>query len=138
MEDREFRTVRGYEISGELQGISPAMEDYLEMAARLSVEGGQIRIGRLSAALQVKPSSASKMVHRLKAAGYLYTKEDGGIYLTELGEKLSCYLLYRHETIENFLRAIGSENPLRETELIEHYLLPGTVDAIGSLTEELK
>jgi len=127
---RDYRTVRGYQINEDAEGLSPAMEDYLEMVARLCRENGCARISEVSAALHVKPSSASKMVSKLHTSGYLSLDRSSNIYMTALGKTMAEYLLYRHETIENFLIAVGSKNALKETELIEHFLSSQTVDAI--------
>lgn len=131
MEQQPFYTVRGYQTREQSPGeISPAMEDYLEMTARLCRTDGFTRINRISKALNVKPSSASKMTARLAADGYLITDANNCIHLTVQGLKLSEYLLDRHQTLETFLSVIGSADPLRETELIEHYLSPETIQAI--------
>lgn len=131
MEHQPFYTVRGYQTKEQGLGeLSPAMEDYLEMIARLCRADGFTRINRISKALNVKPSSASKMTARLAADGYLISDANSCIHLTAQGLGLSEYLLDRHQTLETFLGTIGSTDPLRETELIEHYLSPGTIQAI--------
>lgn len=133
---REFRTIRGYQNVKKVE-LSASMEDYLEMIARQCMENGMVRIGDLSASLHVKPSSASKMVARLKETGFAFIDPNGNLYLSAAGKKTAEYLLYRHETIERFLTLIGSENALKETELIEHFLSPETVRAIEKLLPNL-
>lgn len=128
--DRDYRTIRGYQERCEEGSLSTAMEDYLEIISRIIAEKGYARIGMISSALHVKPSSASKMISKLKEAGHLSLGDGGDIYLTASGKNVAKYLLYRHETIERFLSVIGSEDPLKETELIEHFLSPKTVEAI--------
>lgn len=132
--ERDFRTLRGYQKDDEISSLSPAMEDYLEMTSRLCDENGSARTGDISAALHVKPSSASKMIAKLKSSGHLMIDRDNNIYMTAQGKKAAAYLLYRHETIECFLTAIGSGNALRETEQIEHFLSPQTVRAIEKVS----
>ncbi len=136
--NRDYRTVRGYQEKCAKGQLSTAMEDYLEIIPRIIAENGYVRIGLISSALHVKPSSASKMVSKLKAAGYLSLGDGGNIYLTALGKDMAKYLLYRHETIERFLSAIGSEDALKETELIEHFLSPKTVEAIEKALPSLE
>ncbi len=130
----DFRTVRGYQLANQKEGqLTPAMEDYLEMAFRLCMEHDYARIGQLSELLQVKPSSASKMISKLAGLGYLKYDRYEIIQLTETGHKFGEYLLNRHETVEALLKLVGSLNPLEETELIEHTLSPSTVLAIDIL-----
>lgn len=133
-QDQLFHTVRGYQNKELHSGkLSPAMEDYLEMTARLCMDNGFTRINKISTALNVKPSSASKMIAKLMADGYLAFDSNNCIHLTETGRQISAYLLYRHQTLETFFLAIGSEDPLRETELIEHYLSEHTIQAIQKI-----
>lgn len=135
---RIFQTTRGYQISESSEKkLSPAMEDYLEMTARLCSESGCTRIGVLSAALNVKPSSASKMVVKLKELGYLTFEKSTSIILTDKGREKSGFLLFRHATIEQFLVKIGSPDALKEAELIEHHLSAETVYAIKKLLSVL-
>lgn len=132
--DHKFYTVRGYQnIESGSKELSPAMEDYLEMIARLCISNGSTRIGIISSALNVKPSSASKMAAKLKEIGYLSFDLNNCIYLTSHGRQAADYLLYRHEIIERFLTVIGSDEPRKETELIEHYLSPKTVAALRDI-----
>ena len=55
----------------------------------------------------------------------------GIIILTEKGKNAGEFLYKRHNIIENCLQFIGGgENPLIETELIEHYISPKTLSNI--------
>lgn len=130
--ERDFRTMRGYQRDDEVSALSPAMEDYLEMTSRLCEENGAARISDISAALQVKPSSASKMIAKLKSSGHLMIDRNN-IYMTAKGKAAAAYLMYRHETIERFLTVLGSPDALRETEQIEHFLSRQTVEALERL-----
>lgn len=138
--NREFHTVRGYQlIDREEKMISPAMEDYLEMIYRNSLEEGYMRINTLSDLLNVKPSSATKMVQKLTELGMLDYKKYGIIFLTDKGKELGEFLLNRHNIIEKFLKSIGiSENILVETELIEHNISVNTLYNIDLLNKFLE
>lgn len=130
----DFRTVRGYQLANQTEGqLTPALEDYLEMAYRLCAENGYARVGQLSELLHVRPSSASKMIFKLSALGYLKSDPYEIIRLTGSGREKGCALLSRHETVESFLKLIGNSNPLEETELVEHTLSPSTVEALARL-----
>lgn len=129
---REFRTVRGYQIKQqETKAITASMEDYLEMTYRLARDKGYTRMGDLATALNVQPPSASKMVQKLADMGYLQFEKYGVIELSKKGYEHGQYLLKRHETLERFLNIIGvKEQLLEETEKIEHYISPETIEKI--------
>lgn len=132
--DSEFRTVRGYQLLNQQEGqLTPAMEDYLEMAYRLCLQDGYTRVGIISGELHVKPSSASKMLSRLVDLGYLEYDRCDSILLTARGRESGAYLLDRHNTVEQFLQLIGCADSLAEAELIEHSLSPETVARLHAL-----
>jgi Mn-dependent DtxR family transcriptional regulator len=132
----DFHTSRGYQILRWQGGqLTSSMEDYLEMIYRICAKNGYTRIGKLSAILHIKPSSASKMICKLTDMGYLRYSRYEIIQMTESGKKVGSYLLSRHNTTEKFLEFIGSQNAFRETELIEHSLSPETVDKLHKLLE---
>ena len=109
--------------------LTAAMEDYLEMVYRLSVNTGFTRIQKLAQSLNVKPSSTTKMIQRLATMGYVQYEKYGVIKLEENGERIGAYLLNRHLIIEKFLRiiGIGDNDLLEETEKIEHTLSEKTI-----------
>lgn len=132
--EEDFRTVRGYQlINQQVGGLTPALEDYLEMAYRLCLQYSYARVNKLAELLHVRPSSASKMISKLAGLGYLEYDRYELILLTHKGQEMGAYLLKRHDTVENFLKLIGCRNPLEETELIEHSLSASTVLALGGL-----
>ena len=126
--DNEFHTVRGYQLLREKNmTLTPAMEDYLEMVFRSCEEHGYLRINELAENLNVRASSATKMVQKLGEYGLIKYKKYGIIELTDTGKELGAFLLERHNLIEKFLRTIGiEENLLKETELIEHNISANT------------
>lgn len=130
-----FYTVRGYQLlNQEDKSLTSGMEDYLEMIYRNMEKEGYIRINTLSRLLNVKPSSATKMVQKLAALGLVDYQKYGIIFLTEDGKKYGKFLLDRHNVIEKFLQNIGiTENLLLETELIEHSISKNTMKNIDLL-----
>lgn len=133
-ESKDFRTIRGYELlKRSKNSLTPAMEDYLEMIYRLCLEDGYTRVGLISRRLQVKPSSASKMIHKLCELGYVLFDRNDGIVLTDSGTDISSYLLYRHGVIESFLQLLGAGDALHETELLEHSFQEDTVERLSGL-----
>lgn len=137
MDNGEFHTVRGYQLLEQNKKLlTSAMEDYLEMISRNSLKEGYLRINRLADLLNVKASSASKMVQKLGELGLLKYERYGIIILTETGREIGRYLLNRHSIIEKFLKTIGiNENLLVETELIEHNISSNTLGNIKILNE---
>ena len=133
----EFYTQRGYETQsgGEL---TAAMEDYLEMICRIARGGGEVRVRELAARLHVKPSSVSKMAAHLDALGYVTAEKYGLIRPTETGRAAGDYLLWRHETVERFLRMLnGSRDETEQAERIEHFLDRRTVANLDRLARRM-
>ena len=122
MKRNEFRTVRGYELLNQnKKQLTSAMEDYLEMIYRNIGQEGYMRINTLSELLNVKPSSATRMVQKLKELGLIRYEKYGIIFLSEEGKEYGKFLLERHNVVERFLKSLGiKENLLTETELVEH------------------
>ncbi|WP_066896117.1 metal-dependent transcriptional regulator [Clostridium nigeriense] len=116
--------------------ITASMEDYIEMIYRISNEIGFTRVGDLSRALNVKPASITKMIKKLDELSLVSYEKYGYIKLTEDGRSYGEYLLYRHNTIEKFLKIIGvTNNILEETEKIEHVLNKETFQRIEKFIE---
>jgi DtxR family Mn-dependent transcriptional regulator len=133
--NKGFHTVRGYQLLEQNERLlTPAMEDYLEMIYRYSLKDGFIRINKLAELLNVKASSATKMVQKLGKLGMLNYERYGIIVLTDSGREIGEFLLDRHKTIEEFMRLLGcKDDVLVQTELIEHNINAGTVQKIKIL-----
>ena len=139
METKEFHTVRGYQLLKQNKKyLTPAMEDYLEMICRNSGQDGYMRMSKLAELLNVKASSASKMVQKLSGFGLVKYEKYGIIVLTEDGKEIGNFLLNRHSIIEKFLKSIGiCEDLLVETELIEHIVSVQSLKSIEQLNRFL-
>lgn len=131
MPEQEFYTVRGYQLLEQHKSsLTASLEDYLEMICRSMLADGYVRVNKLSAQLNVKPSSASKMLMKLNNLGLIEYEKYGVVRLTEHGRNLGQYLLWRHNTILKFLKLISNENEgdiFIETELSEHIFGKNTV-----------
>lgn len=133
----EYYTLKGYSAR-ENVSLTTAMEDYLEMIFRLSTKG-RVRVGDLSGHIHVKPSSASKMIRILAEHELLTAEKYGLITLTEKGNANGKYLIWRHETVHDFLCALnGTKSEIEEAEKIEHFLRPITLENLSKLTAKLK
>ena len=139
MEDNRFYTVRGYQIHEQSKNVlSASLEDYLEMIYREMAKEGYVRVNTLASMLNVSPSSASKMIAKLNELGFIDYEKYGVIRLTEKGNHLGRYLLWRHDTVCNFFELIlrkKDQNAFIEAELVEHILNKDTVENIEKLTE---
>ena len=80
----DFYTQKGYQMRSQ-HALTGAMEDYLEMICRQAEADGCARIGLLAEGLNVRPSSASKMVYQLRALGLVAFEKYGLIQPTEKG-----------------------------------------------------
>ena len=104
MESMEFRTARGYElIDRQVKGLTDSMEDYLEMIYRMSRGEKDIRTSDLAEALNVRPSSVSKMIQKLDSSALVTYEKYGEIKLTQKGWELGNFCFSAIIYWENFL-----------------------------------
>ena len=121
-EKSEFYTLKGYRLQ-QSNSITEAMEDYLEMIFRISGGKEKIRIKDLSDRLNVKPSSASKMVRRLSELKLVIFEKYGMIMLTESGYNLGKFFLWRHNVLVSFFKWLNEDQYcLEQVEKIEHFI----------------
>jgi DtxR family Mn-dependent transcriptional regulator len=79
------------------------VEDYLEEIKRLEEDGDRITATVLARILEVSLPSASEMLKRLAAEGYLSREKGGSILLTPDGRRLAHTMLRRHRLVECLL-----------------------------------
>lgn len=130
-----FYTQKGYQMrSG--QTVTSAMEDYLEMICRETRSEGYARINFLAHRLNVRPSSASKMVYQLRDLGLVSFEKYGLIQPTAEGAVLGDYLLHRHDVLARFFQWVnGTEDELEQVEQVEHYINEDTLRNLESFME---
>ncbi|MFA9398932.1 MAG: metal-dependent transcriptional regulator [Clostridiaceae bacterium] len=138
--DKEFRTVRGYQrLNSENKILTSCLEDYLEMIYRIYLQDEFIRINQLAKKLNVRPSSATKVVQKLNSLNMVNYEKYEIIKLTNEGIETGKYLLRRHNIIEEFLKKIGvEESLLKDTEMIEHDMSIKTVECLFAFNEFLE
>ncbi|HEY4579348.1 MAG TPA: transcriptional regulator MntR [Savagea sp.] len=119
---------------------TPGMEDYLEQIYIQLELRGEARVSDVAEALDVLPSSVTKMAQRLDKEGYAIYERYRGLALTEKGLKFGKKLVKRHDLLEEFLRLIGveEENIYGDVEGIEHHLSWNAIDRITDLVEALE
>lgn len=119
---------------------TPSMEDYLEKIFSLIREKGYARVSDIAEALEVHPSSVTKMVQKLDKDEYLIYEKYRGLVLTAKGKKIGKRLVDRHQLLEDFLELIGV-NPdyiYKDVEGIEHHISTETLSAIEYLVQYFK
>ncbi len=133
-----FHTLKGYQMQN-IGEITESMEDYLEMISRYIQENGYVRMSFLADKLNVRPSSASKMVGKLRDMRLVEFEKYGLITLTEKGRAVGQYLLWRHQVLNDFFCLLNhSEDELEQVELVEHFMTRKAVENLEKLTEKMK
>lgn len=123
----KYYTLKGYKIRNKNK-ITEAMEDYIEMIYKNTLENNEISIKEISNLLNVKYSSTTNMLDRLKELELVNYDKYKKISLTDKGIHLGKYLLYRHEILTTFFKLLNkSDYHLEEVEKIEHYLSVKTI-----------
>lgn len=108
--------------------LTESMEDYLEMFYRIVERQGYIRASTLSEAINVQPSSATRMLQKLHKAGYISYEKYRDIALTSQGLVYGRFLVWRDETLNCFFRLFDETNGVVEqVEGVEHYITPVTM-----------
>jgi len=119
---------------------TPSMEDYLENIYKLIEQKGYARVSDIAEALEVHPSSVTKMVQKLDQNKYLVYEKYRGLVLTSKGKKIGKRLVDRHHLLEQFLRLIGVDEDQIYTDVegIEHHLSWDSITAIENLVQYLE
>lgn len=82
---------------------SEIIEEYLEAVYDLTQEGEAARTNEIAELMHVSPASATEMVQRLSAEGYLAYERYKGAILTEKGLKIAKKIKRKHRLVERFL-----------------------------------
>ncbi len=116
-----YYTLRGYKLKNK-KIITESMEDYIEMIYRNELNEKKIQVKDLAYLLNVKPSSVSKMISKLKNLK-LVKIDNKTINLTNNGQNIGKYLLYRHNILTTFFKRINKDQyKLDQVEKIEHFI----------------
>ena len=111
--------------------LTASEEDYIEMIYRNTIDKEDISVKDISTLLNVKPSSVSKMIIKLKKINIVNSKKYGHISLTAKGKKLGSFYLERHNILTQFLKTINKEKfNLEQVEKIEHFVDKVTIKNI--------
>jgi Mn-dependent DtxR family transcriptional regulator len=109
--------------------LSPRKVDYLKFILE---KGGTVKTTEISSGMQVDPSTISKTLNELASAGYLNHVPYRGVYLTELGEAYTQFLIRRHRILSLLLTHFGlsSEEACDEVSRFEAFVSREAVDKI--------
>ncbi len=133
----EFYTLNGYRLKSNYF-LTEAQEDYLEMIYRIYLEKKIVHIKDIANNLNVKNSSASKMVNKLKDKNLLIFPKYKDVTLTEKGVNEAKYLLKRHMILTNFFKKLnGADYKLELVEKIEHFVDYKTIENIDNLLKKM-
>lgn len=112
--------------------IHESGENYLEQILVLSGSTDKVRAVDLCTALGFSRPTVSIMLRELKASGFVTTAANGGLALTEEGEKIAKRIYERHCLISTMLMKLGvlREIALEDACKIEHDISPETFEAL--------
>lgn len=107
-------------------------EDYVEAIADLHEANGSCRAVDLAKLFRVSNATVNRTVGRLVRDGFAETEPYGPIELTKKGQRLAAESRKRHETVIEFLIALGvsRETALIDSEGIEHHVSEETLRAM--------
>ncbi|HLS88675.1 MAG TPA: transcriptional regulator MntR [Sphingobacteriaceae bacterium] len=118
-----------------------SMEDYLETIYELIQDKGYARVTDIAMALDLQPSTVTRMIQRLDDQKFVIYERYRGLVLTDKGEAIGQAMRRRHRTLEVFLRLLGVDDEdvvQRDVEGIEHHVSMSTMDCIRSFVELAK
>lgn len=113
-------------------------EDYVEAVAEIHAENGTCRVVDLAKYFGVSHVTVTRIVARLQDEGLVETESYRPISLTSKGKRLARRSRERHETVFQFLLAIGVDprTAAIDAEGIEHHVSRSTLKRFSSFLAE--
>jgi len=107
-------------------------EDYVELIDDLIRGTGEARAVDIAEHLGVTHVTVNNTIRRLKRNGLVKSEPYRAVFLTPEGKRLADKVRRRHNTVLEFLRAIGvpEQDAENDAEGIEHHLSPPTLAAM--------
>ena len=105
--------------------LTQAAEDYLKSIYKLEEKGGKVSTGNLAEYLDVKPSSATGMIKKLKTMKLVSHEKYQGVTLTESGKAIALEIIRHHRLLELYLfKALGVpwDGVHEEADKLEHVI----------------
>ena len=111
------------------------IEDYLEVLYTLqSKSGSGVRCTDIAKALNIKKATVSETLKKLAAKGYVIAEPYSLIKLAPKGVKEAKKILFKHKTIEYFLKKVlkcDSKAIHREAHKLEHAFSDSTLTKLS-------
>ncbi len=104
---------------------SSQVQDYLRAIYRLQQEDGRATTTRLAQAIGVTPPSATAMLKKLDALGFVEHVRYRGVVLTPEGEQVALEVIRHHRLLEQYLAetlGLPLDAVHAEADLLEHAL----------------
>ncbi len=101
------------------------MEDYLEAALVLELEGLDVSVTVLASRLGISKPSVVSCIRRLRETGFVFQMQYGKIHLTEKGRGQALRIYRRHRFLCDFIGNVLSLPPDRAARLaceMEHHI----------------
>jgi DtxR family transcriptional regulator, Mn-dependent transcriptional regulator len=108
-----------------LTDVSETAQDYLKEICKLQSGGTRVGTSVLASRMGVSPSSATSMVKKLAALGFVEHVRYRGVLLTEAGERIALEVMRHHRLLELYLAeslGLGIDCVHAEAERLEHVL----------------
>lgn len=117
---------------------SETAEDYVEAIAEILADQPRCRVVDLAARFDVSHVTVSRTLSRLATLGLVETQPYQPVRLTTAGRELAERSRQRHETVYQFLIALGvsAKTAAIDTEGIEHHVSPETLQRFAEFTEQ--
>lgn len=129
--------------SDDQPALTAPVEDYLKAIYELETRLGNAVTSDVADALDVAPASATGMIRRLAAQGFLDHIPYKGVQLTDAGRRAALRTIRRHRILESYLtRVLGYPWDLvhDEAERLEHAASDALIErmaaALGNPTED--
>ena len=133
--DLAERRALAFRATREAHGTEVA-EDYVELIGDLIADRGEARLTDLATFMGVAQPTAAKVVQRLKGLGLVESRPYRSLFLTPEGEATAARSRARHQTVVEFLMAIGVSRAAAEidAEGMEHHVGDETVRQMALAT----
>lgn len=119
-------------------GISPSLENYLEIILELTGEDGKVRVTDLAEKMNVAKSSVNQAVKKLQELDLLEHEHYGPLVLTPGGREQALRITRRHKVLKYFFNVVLGVDPQTAEDdacRIEHYLSPVTMERLVDFVE---
>ncbi len=119
---------------------TPRKEDYAEIIYELIREKGYAKPVDIANHLHVTAPTVTIMLNKLREEQLIIHEKYGGIVLTEKGKEMAKKIGQRHAVLVSFLKLFGVKETIahKDTEGLEHYIDPGTLELLGNFVEYVR